>query len=132
MQDNTTAGKRLYLAYLMILCLSSLLYVRFAEAGNNQWKAVTGKNGEGRILYDPDSVIPIGPGIIRVWTINFGKDHSPSRALEEIDCSNRIYRDIEVFLEKPDKPIRHTFTPSEWRGIVRESPRGKLSEILCR
>jgi hypothetical protein len=131
-EHKVTPGKPLFLVVLMLLFLSSLLSSLPAEAGTERWKAVTGKNGEGRILYDPDSVIPLGPGIFRVWIIGFDQDQFPRRSLEEIDCPNRIIRDIEVITERPDKPTRHTFAPSEWRGIVRESPRGELSGVLCR
>lgn len=125
-------SKQFFTIILMLFFLPFLLSFQRAEAGNEQWKAISGKNGAERILYDPNSVIPLGPETFRVWIISFDKDRSPRRSLEEIDCSNRIYRDIEVITEEPGKPIRHTFAPSEWRGIDRESPRGELTRILCR
>lgn len=103
-----------------------------AEAAMERWKAISGKGGEERVLYDPDSIVPAGQGKFRVWVIGFDKDHSPRKSMEEFDCSNRIVRDVEVIVERPNKPVAHTFTPSDWRGVARESPRGELYKILCR
>jgi len=118
---------------LLFLLISSLeMSIANAVAGNERWKAIAGKNGEDRVLYDPDSVIPLRQGVFRVWIMGFDKDHSPRKSLEEFDCSNRIVRDVEVVVEKPNKPVSHTITPSDWSGVVRESPRGELFKILCR
>jgi hypothetical protein len=103
-----------------------------AESAKERWKAIAGKEEVGRILYDPDSVIPAGPRRYRVWIMDFDKDHFPRKSLEEFDCANRIVRDVEVIVERPNKPVAHTFTPSDWRGVVRESARGELFKILCR
>ena len=126
--------KKTNLAFFLILGFSFLLSfdAGTAEATNERWKAIAGKEGEERILYDPDSVIPSGPRVFRVWIMGFGKDHSPRKSLEEFDCSNRIVRDVEIIVERPNKPVAHTFTPSDWTGVVRESPRGELFKILCR
>ena len=120
------------LMLLLLLVLSLAAAPKVAEAGNERWKAIAGERGEDRILYDPDSIIPSGPRVFRVWIIGFDKDHFPRKSLEEFDCANRIVRDIEVIVERPNKPVAHTFTPSDWTGVVRESPRGELFKILCR
>ncbi len=103
-----------------------------ASAGQERWKVITGKSAEDRIIYDPDSVIPSGPMRFRVWVAGFDADGFPRKTLEEFDCTNRIVRDAEVVAEKPNRPPIRTITPSAWRGIVRESPRGDLYKILCR
>jgi hypothetical protein len=123
-----TAGQM----FILLLVFSIAVFPGTAEAGNERWKAITGNNGEDRILYDPDSVIPVRPGVLRVWIMGFDRDHLPRKSLEEIDCSNKIIRDVEVIVERPNKPVSHTVTPSDWRGVVRESPRGELFKILCR
>jgi len=120
----------LFLILIFPFLLSSVTGV--AGAATERWKAVAGKEGEERILYDQDSVIPSGPGRYRVWIMGFDKDHFPRKSLEEFDCSNRIVRDIEVIADRPNKPAAHSFTPSDWSGVVRESPRGELLKILCR
>jgi hypothetical protein len=120
------------LMLLLLLVLSLAAPLKVAEAGNERWKAIAGKEGGERILYDPDSVIPSGPRMFRVWVIGFDKDHLPRKSFEEFDCTNRIVRDVEVIVERPNKPVAHTFTPSDWTGVVRESPRGELFKILCR
>jgi hypothetical protein len=124
--------KKCYLVFLFLLISSSVVSLGNATAANERWKAVAGKNGEDRILYDPDSVIPQKPGVIRVRIMGFDKDHFTRRSLEEFDCTNKIVRDIEVTTEKPNKPVLRTGAPSEWRGVVKESPRGELFKILCR
>ena len=126
--------KKCYLIFFTILFASIVVLPLEAGTGtgNERWKAVAGKNGEDRILYDPDSVIPLQPGVFRVRIMGFDKDHFTRRSLEEFDCTNKISRDIEVTTEKPNKPVFHTGAPSEWRGIVKESPRGELFKILCR
>jgi len=124
--------KKRCLVLLFLLISSSAVSLGNADAGNERWKAITGKTGDDRILYDPDSVIPLRPGVFRVRIMDFDKNHSPRRSLEEIDCSNKIVRDVEVIVERPNKPTNHNMTPSDWRGIVKESPRGELFKILCR
>ncbi len=101
-------------------------------AATERWMAIAGKEGEERILYDQDSVIPSRPRVFRVWIMGFDKDHFPRKSLEEFDCANRIVREIEVIADRPNKPAVHSFTPSDWSGVVRESPRGELLKILCR
>lgn len=120
------------LAFLFLLVLSFQVSTANAVAGNERWKAIAGKNGEDRVIYDPDSVVPLRPGVFRVRIMGFDKDHSPRKSLEEFDCSNRIVRDVEVVVEKPNKPASRTITPSDWRDVGRESPRGELFKILCR
>jgi hypothetical protein len=102
------------------------------HAGNERWKAIAGKTGEERILYDPDSVIPSGPRTFQTWIMGFDANGFPRRSREEFDCINRIVRDVEVISEKPNRPVNHTFTPSDWHGVVRETPRGELFKTLCR
>lgn len=124
--------EKIGLMLLLLLVLSFAASLDAAEAGNEQWKAIAGKDEEERILYDPDSVIPSGPRKVRVWIMGFDKDHSPRKSLEEIDCSNKIIRDVEVVVERPNKPVAHTVTPSDWTSVVAESPRGELFKVLCR
>jgi len=131
-EDEGLFVEKRCLVLLFLLISSFEVPTANAVAGNERWKAIAGKNGEGRVLYDPDSVIPLRPGVFRVRIMGFDKDHSPRKSLEEFDCSNRIVRDVEVVVEKPNKPASHTITPSDWRGVVRESPRGELFKILCR
>lgn len=122
------------MAALFFLLFSSqiLMSEEIAHAGYERWKAIAGKTGEDRILYDPDSIIPSGPRTFRVWIMGFDSDHFPRRSQEEFDCTNKIVRDVEVISEKPNKPVTRTITPSDWRGVVRETPRGDLFKILCR
>lgn len=121
-----------WLAYLFLLISAFQLSTANYAAGKERWKTVAGKNGEDKVLYDPDSVIPLRPGVYRVRIMGFDKDHSPRKSLEEFDCSNRIVRDVEVVVEKPNRPVSRTVTPSDWSGVARESPRGELFKILCR
>jgi hypothetical protein len=132
MESEMTFLEKIGLVLLLLLVLSLAASPGTAEAGNERWRAIAGKEGEGRVLYDPDSVIPGGPGRYRVWIMGFDKDHFPRKSMEEFDCANRIVRDVEVIVERPNKPVAHTFTPSDWRGVVRESPRGELFKLLCR
>lgn len=126
--------------YPVLLVFLAILYQAIAVAvgyageftHDPQWKAVPGEYGPERMLYDPDSVVPSGPRAFRVWILTLDADHSPRRSLEEVDCSNRIVRDIEVVLEKPGKSASHKTIPSEWRDVPKESPRGGLLKILCR
>jgi hypothetical protein len=131
-EDEGFFVKNRCLVFLFLLISSFEMSIANAVAGNERWKAIAGKDGEDRVLYDPDSVIPIRPRVFRVWIMGFDKDHSQKKSLEEFDCSNRIVREIEVVVEKPNKPVSHTITPSDWSGVVRESPRGELFKILCR
>jgi hypothetical protein len=127
-----TSLKKPATVFLFLLLSSTIMVAGNAHAGNERWKAIAGKTGEERILYDPDSIIPSGPRTFRVWIMGFDADHSPKKSREEFDCVNRIVRDVEVISEKPNRPVNHTFTPSDWHGVVRETPRGELLKILCR
>ena len=118
--------------FLFFLYSSLIIFTGIGHAGNERWKAIAGKTGEERILYDPDSIIPSGPRTFRVWIMGFDADHFPRKSREEFDCINRIVRDVEVISEKPNRPVNHTFTPSDWHGVVRETPRGELFKNLCR
>lgn len=131
-KDRDKFMNKLYLMILFLLFSSFVVSIGNATVGKERWKAIAGKEGEERILYNPDSVIPSGPRVFRVWIIGFDNDHFPRKSLEEFDCSNRIVRDVEVIVERPNKPVAHTITPSDWSGVVRESPRGELFKILCR
>jgi hypothetical protein len=118
--------------FFLLLFSSSITVAGNAHAGNERWKAIAGKTGEERILYDPDSIIPSGPRTFRVWIMGFDANGFPRKSQEEFDCSNKIVRDIEVISEKPGKPVTRATAPSDWRGVVRETPRGELFKILCR
>jgi hypothetical protein len=124
-------GKRILILLSLLLSLF-ILPLQNSEAGKDRWKSVPGRNGQEWILYDPDSVIYLQKDLVRVWIMDTGKDSSGRKSLEEMNCSHKIIRDIEVVTEKPNKLILHTITPTDWRGIVKESPRGELFKILCR
>lgn len=102
------------------------------RAENERWKAIAGKTGEERILYDPDSIIASGPKTFRVRILGFDANGFPRRSQEEFDCLNKIVRDVEVISERPNRPATRTATPSEWRGVVRETPRWELFRKICR
>ena len=118
--------------FLFFLYSSLMIFMGIGHAGNERWKAITGKTGEERILYDPDSIIPSGPRTFQVWIMGFDANGFPRKSREEFDCINKIVRDVEVISEKPNRPVSHTFTPSDWRGVIRETPRGELFKNLCR
>lgn len=118
--------------FLFFLYSSLMIFMGIGHAGNERWKAIAGKTGEERILYDPGSVIPSGPRTFQVWIMGFDANGFPRRSREEFDCINRIVRDVEVISEKPNRPVNHTFPPSDWHGVIRETPRGELFKNLCR
>jgi len=118
--------------FLFLLYSSLMMFMGIGHAGNERWKAIAGKPGEERILYDPDSIVPSGQRMFRVWIMGFDANGFPRKSREEFDCINRIVRDVEVISEKPNRPVNHTFTPSDWHGVVRNTPRGELFKNLCR
>lgn len=99
-----------------------------AWAAEPTWKAIAGKGGTGGILYDPSSVTRPSRDAVRVWI----RKTAQQRILEEFHCSYKIVRDVQVVTELPNKPPRITFVPSEWRGVVKESPLGELFGVICR
>ena len=124
--------KKTRTVFLFFLYSSLMMFMGIGHAGNERWKAIAGKTGEERILYDPDSIVPSGQRTFRVWIMGFDANGLPRKSREEFDCINRIVRDVEVISEKPNRPVNHTFTPSDWHGVVRETPRGELFRNLCR
>jgi len=125
---------RKYIGWLpfLLVVFSCLGLSGISDAANERWKAIAGKTGDDRMLYDPDSIVPSGRRTFRVWIMGFDANGFPRKSREEFDCINRIVRDVEVISEKPNKPVNHTFTPSDWHGVVRETPRGELFKNLCR
>jgi len=125
-------GRKNRMALPAIAAAVACLFLWGAAEAAERWKEVPGKGAQDRILYDADSVVPSGPRNFRVWVIGFEKDGFPRKSHEEFDCANRIVRDVEVVVERPGKPVSHSFTPSEWRDVPRDAPRGKLLKTLCR
>ena len=111
--------------------IACLLLWGVAEAAE-RWKEVRGKGEQDRVVYDIDSVVPSGPDRFRVRIAGFGEGGTPRKSVEEFDCANRIVRDVEVVVERPGKPVSHSFTPTEWRDVPRDSSRGTLLKSLCR
>jgi hypothetical protein len=132
MEGTVFTRKHVALTLALIIAFSLLVNSGASDAANERWKAIAGKTGEDRVLYDPDSVIPSGPRMFRVWIMGFDADHFPRRSQEEFDCTNKIVRDIEVISEKPGKPVARAIAPSDWRGVARETPRWELFQTLCR
>ena len=124
--------KKTTAVFLFFLSSCLVLLMEIGYTGNERWKAIAGKTGEERILYDPDSIIPSGSRKFRVWIMGFDANGFPRKSREEFDCINKIVRDVEVISEKPNRPVIHTFPSSEWHGVVRETPRGELFKNLCR
>jgi hypothetical protein len=119
--------------FLFFLYSLLIIYMGTGHAINERWKAIVGKTGEERILYDLDSIIPSGPRTFQVWIMGFDANGSSRKSREEFDCINRIVRDVEVISEYPNRPVYHTFPPRwDWHGVVRETPREELFKTLCR
>jgi len=128
---GSRTGGAVRIAGIAVL-LSLALSAGPADSAGERWKDLPGKSGEERILYDADSIVPSGPNRFRVWIASIGGDGSPRRSREEVDCVNRIVRDVEVIVERPGKPLSHAFTPGDWRDVPRGTPRGELLKVLCR
>ena len=116
----------------MVLVSLFTVLQRIAEAGKEQWKSISGNNNREWILYDPESVIYLQKDLVRVWVMGIDNNSTRRKSLEEINCSHKIVRDIEVITEKSNKANVHNIAPSSWHGIVRNSARGELFKILCR
>jgi hypothetical protein len=110
----------------------SIVKPRELRCGKQALDSDSWETAEERILHDSDSIVPSGPRSFRVWIMGFDANGFPRKSREEFDCVNKIVRDVEVISEKPNKPVHHTFTPSDWHGVVRETPRGELFKTLCR
>ena len=123
--------KRL-LIILMLLVSLFPVFQRIAEAGKERWKSISANNKKEWILYDSESVIYLQKDLVRVWVMGTDNNSTRRKSLEEINCSHKIIRDIEVITEKPNMGTVNNTVPSSWHGIVRNSARGELFKILCR
>ena len=97
--------------FLFFLYSSLIMSSGTGHAANERWKAIAGKSGAGRILYDPDSIVPSGPRTFRVWIMGFDANGFPRKSREEFDCTNRIVRDVEVISERPRTNRSPTHSP---------------------
>lgn len=99
-----------------------------ASAAEPSWKVISGKSGKDGILYDPASVMYLSRTLTRVWVRNTPQQ----RTLKEFHCAYKIVRDVQVVTEPPNKPPQTNLIPSDWRGVVPESPLGELFKKICR
>ena len=119
-----------FIALILFFCLAGISPP--ARSAETTWKPITGNSGKEGILYDPGSVTYLSRNLARVWIRTNARDGSPLRIHEEFNCSYKIVRDVRVVTEMPNKPPQTDLVPSDWRGVVKESPLGELFRKICK
>lgn len=82
--------------------------------------------------YDSNSVIKIGDDIRRFWIKSTSDNGSQKKALEELDCRNRVVRDVQTITERPNKSTQLSNEPSSWRDVLGDPAMRELYKTLCR
>ena len=116
----------------LALLLSAAALSSVSEAATDQWK-YAGANEKGeRFFYDSASVVYFSKDLIRVWIRELKADGQVKR-FEEINCSFKIIRDIQVIDEGKKKiAVRPSRMPSDWRAMEKDPVTKELHKVLCR
>ena len=114
------------------LVVVALLGVGIARAGNAHWIYLAGDSEQEGFSYDSQSVVQIAPSVFRVWTKTVNPDSSETKTLWEVDCSNKIIRDVRITAERKDFVISSRRPGGDVREVVRGTPEGRLFTAVCR
>ena len=102
-----------------------------AGAADDNWKYYgTGKKGE-RFFYDASSIMRLSGDLIQVWTRELTSE-GPVKKLEEINCSYKVMRDLQVIYEGKQRPRVRPRTPSNWQAMEQDPITKELHKVLCR
>lgn len=123
------AAKKLLLG---LLAAAAVFLPGRAPAVDEQWKYVTADENGARCFYDAGSVVPLAKDVIEVRIREIGSDGSTTRALEEINCANKIVREREVIIETQNRPPQSSHRLTDWRAMERDPFMSRLFKILCR
>jgi hypothetical protein len=121
---------------LGLLGLGAVLLALALPAGvratADDWKYYgTSEKGE-RFFYDETSVIYLSTDLIQLWTRELTAQ-GPTKRFQEINCSYKIIRDLQVIDEGIRKaPIRPPRLPSEWRAMEQDPITQQLYKYLCK
>lgn len=97
----------------------------------SKWIHIAGTGQDQGLSYDPESITPFSHDAFRVWTKTVGRDSSENTILREINCSDKIIRNVQVIAEKRKAGAHPQNIDRSWRGVVRGTPEGELYTILC-
>jgi hypothetical protein len=121
------------------LCLTAVALVLSAQVEaatpapvQDQWKYI-GANDKGeRFFYDASSVIRMSGDLLQVWTRKLTGEGAEKR-LEEINCSSKVIRDIQVVSERQQKNIPpRLIGRKDWRAMELDPITNELHKVLCR
>ncbi len=115
----------------LLFSMAALAFSSGAGAADEQWKYY-GTNQEGaRFFYDASSVMYISSDEIQVWTRELTIE-GPAKRLNEINCSYKIIRDLQVIYEGKQKPRFRSQNLSKWRAMEQDPVTKQLHKVLCR
>jgi hypothetical protein len=114
-----------------LLIVAVLVLSSGAGGADEQWKYY-GTNEKGdRFFYDASSVIYTSADAIQVWTRELTGE-GPAKRLEEINCTYKIIRDLQVIYEGKQKPRFRPHVYQEWRAMEQDPITKELHRALCR
>lgn len=111
------------LIVLVLLCLAP------AEAAAG-WSLFS-MNGDALLFYDPLSVVQAAPGLVRLNVRMLYDNGRDEKVKQELDCLNRVVRDIAVILDDVKRPQYKAGIVPEWRPFERDSDSGGLYRSVC-
>jgi hypothetical protein len=124
--------RRVAIFWIFPLLLGLLIVPSNAGTGSNKWIYIAGTKTDPGLSYDRESIIPVSGNVTQVWTKRLGRNSSEIRVLAEVDCANKIMRDVQIVVERPSAAASSLNRDRSWRGVVRGTPEGELFTVICR
>lgn len=124
--------KRIAGSISCFLVIVSLLGLSIAEAENAQWIYLSGGTEYEGFSYSPQSIMQVAPEVFSVWTKVTRADESQGKVLKEIDCTNKIVRDVQMIIERRNTVVSDHHLREAWREVVSGTPVGELFSVVCR
>ncbi|RPI37408.1 MAG: hypothetical protein EHM54_03250 [Nitrospiraceae bacterium] len=115
----------------LLFIVAALVFSSGVGAAEENWKYFGADQKGSRFFYDASTVIHLSADLIQVWTRELTSE-GPAKRLEEIHCSFKVIRDLQVIYEGKQKPRVRPRSPSGWRPMEQDPVAQELHKVLCR
>ncbi len=118
---------------IMVFFSSILMFFSAHTAGSSfeDWQNFANNEKGERFFYDRASIIYKGNHLITVWIKVISDNASVTRTLVEIDCYNKVIREIRII--KEDRVVMDFSSQAPiWEPVEHNPSTMKLFQILCK